>query len=79
MKKIRILVVLTVLYFIVWIIAAFAYSLTHGMPERLPRSYVHPISGLAIFWLLIGIYALIKHFKTIKEHVFNFINDKNYL
>lgn len=75
MKKIKILIVLTALYLVIWVIAAFTYSLTHGMPEKLPIAYVTAIVGVFIFWLLIGLYALVRYFKTIKTEIIKFINE----
>lgn len=78
-KVIRISAVITAATLIVWVIASIIYeTISHPISDKLsdmPMPYWLSIYIIFTWWVIIGIYSLIKYFNEVKEIVIEFIND----
>ena len=73
-KKIKISLLITVAFFIIWLIVILAFVTVTGN-DKIPNYFNYPIIAVFATWFLIGTYCLIKYFKDVKEAIVSFINE----
>jgi len=74
MKRIKILAVITTVWFVLCFIALTIYATTHPEDKDLDKISNWLFFPLVYIWMAIGIFQAVKHFKTIKEEIRKFIN-----
>lgn len=77
-KKIRIIAIISIAYFILWFVQFLAYAIffdNQEKPDYIPKWLAYQLSALVILWVFIGIIAAIMYRKEIKKEIKTFINE----
>lgn len=76
MKKIKIGLIATAAFLLIWIVEMLVYGIAHPTSKNaVPLPLVLQLVVVFTIWLLIGLFLLIKYFKTVRAELIKFINE----